>query len=292
MTNYYIYILCVVLFIAGVGLGVILQYRTVKRLRQTRRQLTERLKQAQQMAHLGDLTSNLAHEIRNPLSIIKVNLQLLHEDIDYMLKEATIEDGFDFSLIDEPEKKLRRQLRKLTTLTGESDRLSETLNDFMRYAGKMELHPIEQDVNEVLDDLVDFYEPQAECHKVRIRRSLPIEKAVCRIDVDHFKQAILNLLINATQAMSETGGELIIRSQGSGGEQLIEIIDTGPGIPLENLEKIFDPYFTTRSGGTGLGLPTCRRIIEEMNGHITLHSEPGKGTAFTIALPLTPRRDA
>ena len=285
MNTLYIIILIIVCLLAGFATGVSYTSRYIRRLKQTRQQLTERLKQAEQMAHLGDLTSNLAHEIRNPLSIIKVNLQLLHEDIDYMLKDGSFEDGFDFNAVDAPEKKFRRQLRKLKTLTGETDRLSETLNDFMRYAGKMELHPIEQDVNEVLDDLIDFYEPQATNNKVKIRRSLPIEKAICRIDIDHFKQAILNLLINATQAMGESGGELIIRSHSSGGEQYIEIIDTGPGIEPENQEKIFDPYFTTRSGGTGLGLPTCRRIIEEMNGHINLHSEPGKGTSFAITLP-------
>lgn len=281
----YIILTGVVSVVMGIAIGVGYAGRYIRRLKLTRRQLTERLKQAEQMAHLGDLTSNLAHEIRNPLSIIKINLQLLHEDIECMLKDGSFDDYYDFSVIDEPEKKFRRQLRKLQTLSGETDRLSETLNDFMRYAGKMELHPIEQDVNEVLDDLIDFYEPQATNFKVQIRRSLPIEKAYCRIDVDHFKQAILNLLINATQAMNETGGELIIRSQSVGDEQQIEIIDTGPGIAPENQEKIFDPYFTTRSGGTGLGLPTCRRIIEELNGHITLHSEPGKGTSFTIMLP-------
>ena len=285
MDMIYIVILVVLAAAGGIGVGLVMSGRQVARLKLARKQLAERLRQAEQMAHLGDLTSNLAHEIRNPLSIIKINLQLLHEDIEYMLKDGMLEDGFDFRMVDEPEKKFRRQLRKLKTLTGESDRLSETLNDFMRYAGKMELHPIEQDVNEVLDDLIDFYEPQATCHNVTIRRSLPIEKAVCRIDVDMFKQAILNLLINATQAMKDGGGELIIKSAPAGDEQCIEIIDTGPGIPLENQKKIFDPYFTTRSGGTGLGLPTCRRIIEEMNGHIMLHSEPGKGTSFTITLP-------
>ncbi len=285
MNILYIIIAAAISLAVGAALGISYAGRYIRRLKQTRQQLTERLKQAEQMAHLGDLTSNLAHEIRNPLSIIKVNLQLLHEDIEYMLKDGSFEGGFDFNAVDEPEKKFRRQLRKLQTLSGETDRLSETLNDFMRYAGKMELHPIEQDVNEVLDDLIDFYEPQATNHNVQIRRSLPIEKAVCRIDIDHFKQAILNLLINATQAMGETGGELIIRSHSADDEQHIEIIDTGPGIPLDRQDKIFDPYFTTRSGGTGLGLPTCRRIIEELNGHITLHSEPGKGTSFAITLP-------
>ena len=286
MTVLYITIGILIGIAAGYWTGIRRGLKHINRLKETRRQLSERLKQAEQMAHLGDLTSNLAHEIRNPLSIIKINLQLLHEDIEYLLKDGSIEDGFDFSLIDEPEKKFRRQLRKIKTLTSESDRLSDTLNDFMQYAGKMELHLSEQDVNEVLDDLIDFYEPQATTKNVKIRRSIGMDTAKCRIDVAHFKQAVLNLFINATQAMSENGGELMIKSIPDGDDLHIEIIDTGPGIPLETQERIFDPYFTTRSGGTGLGLPTCRRIIEEMNGNITLHSEPGKGTSFSINLPL------
>ncbi len=286
MTTIYILLGIIVGSLGGFWAGSRYAGRYISRLKETRRQLSDRLKQAEQMANLGDLTSNLAHEIRNPLSIIKVNLQLLHEDIEYLLKDGSVEDGFDFSLITEPEKKFRRQLRKIKTLTGESDRLSDTLNDFMQYAGKMELHLSEQDVNEVLDDLIDFYEPQATTKNVQIRRSIGMDKALCKIDAAHFKQAILNLFINATQAMSESGGELIIKSMPDGDDLHIEIIDTGPGITDENQEKIFDPYFTTRSGGTGLGLPTCRRIIEEMNGNITLHSEPGKGTSFAINLPL------
>ena len=289
MTIIYITIALLIGVAGGFWGGTRYTGRYISRLKETRRQLSERLRQAEQMAHLGDLTSNLAHEIRNPLSIIKINLQLLHEDIEYILKDGSVEDGFDFTLIDEPEKKFRRQLRKIKTLTGESDRLSDTLNDFMQYAGKMELHLSEQDVNEVLDDLIDFYEPQATTKNVKIRRSLYNTHATCKIDVAHFKQAVLNLFINATQAMSEGGGELIIKSMPDGDDLHIEIIDTGPGIDIKTQEKIFDPYFTTRSGGTGLGLPTCRRIIEEMNGNIILHSEPGKGTSFAINLPLTKR---
>ena len=89
---------------------------------------------------------------------------------------------------------------------------------------------------------------------------------------------------NATNVMEE-GGELIIRSNAQADTFKIDIIDTGPGIPQEQQGKIFDAYYSTRPGGTGLGLPTCRRIIEEHDGHIELHSEPGKGSNFTVVLP-------
>lgn len=108
---------------------------------------------------------------------------------------------------------------------------------------------------------------------------------ICRVDAEVLKQAFLNLFINATQAMDQ-GGELIIRSGVQGDQAQIDIIDTGPGINPDEQDKIFDAYYTTRTGGTGLGLPTCRRIIEEHDGHIELHSEPGKGTNFRVLLPL------
>ncbi len=277
-------------FIAGVALAALVGWlyfrRYIQWARKKQQNLLDRARRAEKMAELGDLTSNLAHEIRNPLSIIKINLQLLSEDISHFMKDAQMPDGFDFSKIDDPERKFRRQLRKLETVTGEANRLADTLTDFMKYAGRMELHPARNDINQLLDELVDFYEPQALAKNVQLRSSLSHTSAFCRVDADHFKQAILNLFINATQAMSETGGELIIRSTSRDAEIYIEIIDTGPGIPPEQAEKIFNPYFTTRSGGTGLGLPTCRRIIEEHQGHIDLHSEPGKGTSFTIVLPL------
>jgi len=117
------------------------------------------------------------------------------------------------------------------------------------------------------------------------------------LDPPHLKQALLNLLINATQAMERNPGangeprprELMIRTRPAqapeGPAWEIHVIDTGPGIPPDARDRIFTPYFTTKSGGSGLGLPTTRRLIEEHGGHIDVHSEPGQGTDFTIRLP-------
>ena len=276
-------------FAAGLLLAAIIAWHLnrirVKRFRRHQHSLLLRARSAEKMAHIGNLVGNLAHEIRNPLSIIKVNLQLLCEDISYMLKNAQPGDELGFGKTDNLAGKLNRQLRKLETISSETDRLADTLSDFMNYAGRMELHPADHDINELLDELIDFYEPQAIAHSVRIRRSLLKGPAVCRIDADHVKQAFLNLFINATQAMDQ-GGELMIRSSIRTDNVSIEITDTGPGIPLDQQDKIFDPYYTTRPGGTGLGLPICRRIFEEHNGQIVLHSEPDKGTCFSIELPL------
>jgi len=118
-----------------------------------------------------------------------------------------------------------------------------------------------------------------------MRYSLSEKPAYGSVDADLLKQAILNLFINATQAMTD-GGELMIRSTIHSDTVQIDVIDTGPGIVPEEQEKIFNAYYTTKPGGSGLGLPTCRRIIEEHGGQLTLHSEIGKGSIFTILLPL------
>ena len=276
-------------FLLGAALASLLMWRLssnrLRRYKQHKLDLLRRVRQAEQKAELGNLAGNLAHEIRNPLSIIKVNLQLLAEDIRSLLEGRCSDGVFDFSSIDDPERKFRRQLRKIETVTGETDRLAETLNDFLRYAGRMELQLGTHNLNEILEDMIDFYEPQAQEKGITMRSSLSKDQMMCRVDPDLIKQAFLNLLINSVQAMDQ-GGELIVRSNICGDDAQIEIIDTGPGIAPEYQSKIFDPYYTTRSGGTGLGLPTCRRVIEEHGGHIELHSEIDKGTSFTIVLPL------
>ncbi|MBI9016582.1 MAG: two-component sensor histidine kinase [Phycisphaerae bacterium] len=274
--------------IIGSGITAIIFWRIgqryLKRYKQQRNDLVRRVKDAEKMAQLGDLANSLAHEIRNPLSIIKINLQLLSEDIGDFIKATKVENNKDYGGIVDPAQKLARQLRKIKNITGESNRLAQTLNDFMRYAGRIELNPARQDINELLDDLIDFYEPQALNKGVQIRHNLVANKMYAKVDADLIKQALLNLFINAIQAM-DGAGELIIRSRIENDNICIEISDTGPGMSEEVKNKIFDPYYTKRKGGTGLGLPTCRRIIEAHNGHIDLISEPGRGTSFTITFP-------
>lgn len=276
-------------FIVGASAASLLAWQLS--LRWSRRQhrkeqlLVKRTQRVEKLAELGALTSGLAHEIRNPLSTIKMNLQLLAEDISRLQKESKNSSSAMTETLDNPEQVLQRYLRKIEIVTGEADRLGETLNDFLRYAGKLELHPVRCDVNELLDDLIDFYTPQALSKGVQVRKSLAPGPLVCKVDADLLKQAILNLLLNATQAM-DGQDELIIRTESRQRQAKIDIIDTGPGIAPEEQEKIFEAYYTTKRGGTGLGLPTCRRIIEAHGGHIELVSEKDKGSNFTICLPL------
>ena len=133
--------------------------------------------------------------------------------------------------------------------------------------------------------MIDFYSPQAYSHSITIRQGLYGKPLVCKVDANMLKQAILNLFINSQQAMSH-GGELMIRTAKDEASAVITVSDTGSGIAPEKLPNIFDAYYSSRPGGSGLGLPTAKRIVEANNGSISVNSELGKGTLFTIKLPL------
>ncbi len=219
------------------------------------------------LAELSQLAGGLAHEIKNPLSTINLNLRLLAEDIQRHDDEEH-----------------RRWLRRLVGVQEESDRLKATLDDFLRLAGKMELSAAPTDLRSVADELINFFAPQAEAGGVVLRSDLPTAPVVCNIDVKLIKQALLNLLLNATQAMTD-GGEMIVKVSAHGDDALLEVIDTGPGLAPEDIDKIFNVHYSTKTGGSGLGLPTTRRIVHEHGGDIRVESEPGKGTRFVIDLP-------
>jgi signal transduction histidine kinase len=242
-----------------------------KKLPRRMRREGERIARLNQLAEMGKLAAGLAHELKNPLSTLKLNLQLMEEDL------AALPGA-------------ERSLSRLGTLKKEADRLRATLDDFLRFAGRIELRLEPVSINAVVEDLIDFIHPQAQANKVRVLTALAPENPSCRLDVNLFKQALLNLLLNAIQAMpaergGEAGGELLVRTLSAADHVILYISDTGVGIPPENLPHIFDAYFTTKKGGTGLGLPTTRRIIEEHSGSISVESEPGHGTSFRIDLP-------
>jgi signal transduction histidine kinase len=143
------------------------------------------------------------------------------------------------------------------------------------------------DVNGWLAELLDFFEPACADADVRLERQLGPSLPQIMVDRDLMKQAVLNLLNNAVQAM-HGGGTLRVRTWSTGDRVRIEVSDTGTGIPPDVLPRIFDPYFTTRDAGTGLGLPTVRRIVAEHGGEIGVESRLGHGTTFTVTLPVPP----
>ena len=232
------------------------------------RKLSQRARGRELLAELGQLAGGLAHEIKNPLSTINVNLQLVSEDIEKL-----------------PGDESQRWLRRLESVRKETDRLKGILDDFLGYAGEYELTERRVDLRRLVGELVDFFAPQAEAARIVLRTTLPDQPVICSVDANLLKQAVLNLMINAVDAIG-AGGELIIRMSASHDRALIEVIDTGTGIGPEELGNIFRVYYSTKKTGTGLGLPTSRRIVREHGGTMNVQSELGKGTRFTISLPL------
>jgi two-component system sensor histidine kinase HydH len=227
---------------------------------------SEREFRLHQLAKLGELAGGLAHELKNPLSTIKLNLQLLQEDI-----------------ADVPN--LDTSRARVQTLRREVDRLHQTLDSFLKFAGRIELNRQVVRVNAIIRDMIDFFTPQAAASQVRMHASLADDDLPLSLDVNLFKQALLNMMLNAVQAMP-SGGDLIIRTAVHNGTLVLDVSDTGVGIPPEQLSRLFEAFHTTKKGGTGLGLATTRRIIEEHGGHISVESQPGRGTNFRLELPL------
>ncbi|HEX8875651.1 MAG TPA: ATP-binding protein [Phycisphaerales bacterium] len=276
-------------FILGLFLGAALASLSsallLKRHLRRSKVAERRARSAERLAELGAMTGGLAHEIKNPLSTVGLNAQLLGESIEE-LPIAGDEKG--------------RLVRRVQSLRREVERLRGILTDFLQFAGELRLDRREADLNTAVGELIDFFAPQAEKSGVRLRSDLHAEPLRASVDVSHFKQAVLNLMLNATQAMTlnpDNPGdasrprELIIKTMVARDPDQrrtaqVHVIDTGPGIAPDVLPRIFTPYFTTKSGGTGLGLPTSRRLIEAHEGRLEVISEPGRGTDFVITLPL------
>jgi signal transduction histidine kinase len=230
--------------------------------------LERRTRQAERLAELGTLTGGLAHEIKNPLSTVQLNLQLLQEDL--------LPENPAYS----------RLINRLNTVKNETSRLREILDDFLRYAGRLELDRKPVELNGLLEELVDFFTPQAQVGRVQLRLRKSPTPVIANLDAKLIKQTLLNLMINAMQAMQSSGGEMILTLAQQGPDAVIDVIDTGPGIPPEAIEKIFQAYYSTKKSGTGLGLPMAQRIAEAHGGKLSVKSEAGKGTDFTLRLPL------
>lgn len=190
---------------------------------------------------LAELAGGFIHEIKNHLSTFGLNLQLLAEDFN-----------------DPQTQRERRALERVQRLQSECERLVEVSNDFLRFARIEELKLQPCDLLLVLEELIDFFGPKARNSGIKVNRYLPSDLPPVYLDREIFKQALLNLILNAEQAMPK-GGEITIQATLSPDTLTLNLIDTGKGISAEGLEKIFKPFYSTRPGGTGLGLPTTKK---------------------------------
>jgi len=254
--------------LAGALFGAFLTYWHGRRRLAEARRSVERAQSQEHLVELAKLTGGLAHEIKNPLSTIKLNLTLLAEALAAGEQDTT-----------------GRNYNRLVRVQSEVQRVGDILDDFLKYTSKKELRRETVDLRQLVEELADFFRPQAESNHVVLRTYLPDSPVTCSVDVSLIKQAILNLMINATQAMAD-GGEMLLRLGVDRDRAVLEVIDTGPGIDPEIRDKIFDAYFSKRPGGSGLGLPTTRQIVRQHEGEINMDGEPGKGTRFVVSLPL------
>lgn len=224
-----------------------------------------------QYTEIARLAGALAHEIKNPLSTIRLNMELLAEDLGEPQTPA-----------------VRRALKRVDVVHRECLRLQSLLDDFLSFAKVRRLHLEPSDLNHQVADVLDFFAPEARDAGVEIVRYLDPDLPYVMIDREAFRQALLNLIINAMQAMSN-GGQLVVRTAMHGDQAALYLIDTGCGMDDRTASRMFEAFFSTKPGGSGLGLPTTQKIIDAHGGRISVQSEVGRGTQFTVELPVPAR---
>lgn len=219
---------------------------------------------------LSRLLGRLAHEIRNPLSSLDMHVQLLEEDLTEMAPkiQAKLAD-------------------RLETIRSELHRLDAVLEQFLRLADPSKPELASVDLAKIINRVCDVLRPEAAACEIemvtRLTDSLPLVPA----DADQLMQATLNLVRNALQAVDRRG-RVEIRAQAGDNEVMLEVCDTGPGVAVENLGAIFEPYFTTKKEGSGLGLWIAQQIVAAHHGTIHAANAPGGGAVFTVRLPSQP----
>jgi two-component system sensor histidine kinase PilS (NtrC family) len=246
----------------GVGLiGVCQDLSLIK-------QMEERMRQADRLAAVGRLAANMAHEIRNPLASISGALQMLVKDLPA--------DGTRGRLVE--------------IVLKESGRLNALVGDFLEYARPAPMAPIAVDMAQLVDEVLFLLEQRSAPACLKITREYA-ESLDAHIDPQQMRQALWNLCLNAVQAMPDEGGEIHVGSRrlaGSTSRFQFWIADSGSGIAEHDLLHIFEPFYSTKAGGTGLGLALVYRVVQDHGGHIEVRTRQGEGTTFTLTLPAAP----
>lgn len=224
-----------------------------------------------QYGELAELAGALAHEIKNPLSVIRMQMDLLEEE---------------FTTAETPRE--RRALQKIAMVSKQCTRLENLLRDFLHFARLRQLELRPANLNELILRVLEFFEAQARETGIEIVRYLDPDLPSVLLHPETLEAALVNLVKNALEAMPN-GGQLMVRTRVARAGVALDMIDTGCGMDEKTLFRMFEAFYSTKSNGTGLGLPTARKIIEAHGAMIDVQSAPGLGTKFTIEFP-TPAR--
>jgi len=231
---------------------------------ESRERISTQLQVSERLANLGRITAGVAHEVKNPLNSMRLWLENL---------KASLPEGETM-----PQQAVR-------VLDNEIDRLDTVVKRFLDFTRPPAMHQEETSLKDLLEDVLGVGKPQMDRANVKVEAHFANEVPPVLVDRQLLKQALMNLFLNAVEAMPG-GGRLTVSLERRGETASIEIQDTGRGIPPEHTQRVFQLFFTTRPGGSGIGLATAFRTVQFLNGSIDFKSEVGRGTTFRIELPL------
>ncbi len=238
----------------------------VARLRE-QRDLEEKLRKAEHLAGIGQFATSIAHEIKNPLNFISLSIDLMREK--YKPVDSDTQQKFDSMIVN---------------IKNEIQRVSRFAESFLEYGRPLELNRQMTDMGKLINDVIDLVTAKAQMENIEIQKSFESLPELF-VDPEFIKTCLYNIILNAFQSMP-AGGVITITTRQYLNSFLFIIKDTGIGIPEDRISRVFDPFFTTKTTGLGLGLALTKRVIEEHKGKVEITSMEGRGTTFTIALPM------
>ncbi|MDR3160579.1 MAG: ATP-binding protein [Spirochaetaceae bacterium] len=248
-----------------------------------------KLRRAETLASLTTLAAGVAHEIKNPLGSLSIHIQLMQKAMNFNREMFfNAHPAGQDSMGQDPAEYFNLLDKYIAVVNEEIDRLNRIVVDFLFAVRPMNIDLREGNINAVIEELIKFVGYELEAAYITCALELGEDLPRLEFDERYIKQALFNLIKNAIAAMPE-GGSLTIKTEVKDEEVRITLSDTGVGISDENLSKIFEPYFSTKENGSGLGLTLVYKIIREHQGEIAVKSKEGAGTCFTIMLPIPQR---
>lgn len=231
-------------------------------------EIQEQLKKSEQQALLGQLASGIAHELKNPLNFINLSL-------DHIVARLKKDETLSPQEVEEWTKKMKNEIV----------RINQMVDNFLDLGRELKLYPVKIRGDIIIDDVITFLFPRLYSQNIKLIKEYGEDIPEVTMDIDKMKTCFLNIINNSIDAMPE-GGTIKVSVKGENGYIHYRIEDTGIGIAQENIKKIFEPYFTTKRNGIGIGLTLTRRIIEAHGGEIKVESKVGKGTTVNVSFPL------